>query len=89
MAPELTASYAPRLSVEGTLGGVARLSRLASRVGDTAAHDVARLLDQAGIGTQAFECLSENAEDQLVHATQLICDGKLHEAERILNAIEA
>jgi hypothetical protein len=75
--------------VAGATGGLGKLIRLATRVGNATAHDVGRLLEAAGIGTKVLDHLSEKAEDQLVRAVELLQAGQLDEAERVLAAIEA
>ena len=75
-------------AIGGVVGALGKLSRLAARLGEPTAHDVGRLLDAAGVGTQVLEHLSERSEDQLARVVALLRARQIDEAERALAAIE-
>jgi hypothetical protein len=74
--------------IAGAIGGVARLSRLGARVGDATAHDVGRLLESAGVGTQVLDHVSDHGLDELGRFWSHLKLGSLDEAEKALARVE-
>jgi hypothetical protein len=73
----------------GAAGGglVGGLARVAKRFGRDTAENVGKLLDRASISREAFDGLSEHAQDELARAVTLVESNKLQEAESVINGI--